>query len=141
MRSRATLLAGSLGLAGILALAGCGGGGGAQLTIAGLYVGVMEGDGDGPLRFQVLSDGRLEGNFRLPPVCGGPVHITGKVTEDGIVTFRGHACGITFTGTGRVQLDWDGISTLQGSGTWTGDDGSDGTWSVTRTGSTGSISV
>ncbi len=140
MNPRAVPFVGLAILVGGLALSGCGGGG-THVSITGLYVGAMAGDGSGPLRFQVTADGRLEGNFRVPPICGGPVHVTGKVSPNGAVTFRGHACGITFTGTGHVQTGIDGIEALEGSGTWTGDDGSNGTWSATWAGSTGSISV
>ena len=139
MKVRRLLMLGAIVGLGCLALAGCGGGG-VTVTITGLYAGHMAGDGVGPLRFQIDTSGGLEGNFRVPPICAGPIHITGTVAADGSVTFQGTGCGITFQGTGTV-VRAPGGNKFTGSGTWTGSDGSSGTWSVTRTGATGSIGV
>jgi len=132
-----------LTLAALLAvgLAGCGGEGPIGCTVAGIYVGQMSGDGTGPLRFYIDPNGAVTGNFRVPPICNGPVHITGTVDDDGNITFQGTGCGVTFQGTGTVEPQAPGSCVYVGSGTWTGDDGSIGTWGATRTSRTGSISV
>ena len=133
MDRRAICSVGLAMLAAGLVLSGCGGGGG-ELTITGLYVGAMEGDGSGPLRFTIDGNGGLVGNFRLPPICAGPIVITGTADPAGNVTFQGTACGITFSGTGTIQRLAPGSNQFVGSGTWQGTGGSSGTWSVTRTG-------
>jgi len=124
-----------------VALSGCGGEGGVVITRAGIYVGEMDGDGTGPLRFYIDPDGSVTGNFRVPPICNGPVSFTGTVDDDGNITFQGTACGIAFQGTGTVEPQAPGSNVFVGSGTWTGDDGSIGTWGATWTARTGSISV
>jgi hypothetical protein len=111
-------------------LAGCGGGG-VTVTIAGLYRGLTAGDGTGPISFRITTNGTLAGNFRVAPVCGDTLHIDGTVAPDGTVTFHGTGCGITFEGTGQIERP-AGSDVFTGSGTWTGSDGSSGTWTVTQ---------
>ncbi|MGQ9730176.1 MAG: hypothetical protein ACUVX8_02795 [Candidatus Zipacnadales bacterium] len=127
-------------LVAIILLPGCGGGEGVPASMVGLYIGVMQGDGNGPLRFRIEADGTLVGNFRLPPICDGPISITGVVESDGRVTFQGRACGLRFTGTGQVTLE-DDNEQFRGSGAWTTNTGASGTWSTTWSGQTGSITV
>ena len=135
----------SMGLATAVVLcalvAGCGGETNIQVTMVGLYAGTMDGDGAGPLRFYIGPGGGLIGNFRLPPICNGPVHITGSVTPDGNVVFTGTGCGVTFQGTGHVERLAPGSNVWVGSGTWTGSNGTHGTWGATWIRRSGSISV
>jgi len=135
---------GMIGLVALLvglALSGCGGeGGGVGITANGIYIGQAFGDGSGPMRYFIGANGAFTGNVDLSPVCPGGVAITGNVDPvTGNVTFSGTACGITFTGAGSVQQTSPGVWT--GSGTWNGSNGTSGTWSGTRTGATGSISL
>lgn len=109
--------------------------------MVGVYRGHMAGDGAGPLRFYIGPQGQLVGNLRVSPICKGPVQITGTVTRDGNVTFQGTGCGITFQATGRIEPIAPGSNRYVGSGTWTGSDGSHGTWTAAWIARTGSISV
>jgi len=136
---------------GIAGLCGCGGGGagggGGGITVnfppvlIGIYTGLMDGDGAGPLRFFIDPRGGLIGNFRLPPICAGSIQITGTVDADGNVIFAGSGCGFTFGGTGALVQSAPGSVVYTGSGTWTGSNGTSGTWSATRTAATGAIGV
>lgn len=120
-------------------IAGCGGEGPPTPRIVGVYAGQTAGDGQGVIRFSITVVGVLRGNMTLPPVCGTAVTVTGTASPNGAVTFEGRACGINFTGTGQVQLD-PSTQRYTGSGTWTGSNGTAGTWSVDWQGRTGSIS-
>jgi hypothetical protein len=120
-------------------LAGCGGGDG-TVTAARIYLyrGQTAGDGTGPIVFRVTADGTLDGNCHVSPVCRKTFHIDGTVSADGAVHFQGSGCGITFEGTGQIEPP-KGSGLATGSGTWTGSDGSSGTWSVTQSGHTGTL--
>jgi hypothetical protein len=122
-------------------LVGCGGEAVIHVTMVGVYGGNMAGDGAGPVRLYVGPNGQLTGNFRLPPLCNGPVHITGTVDRGGNVTFQGTGCGCTFRGTGKIKRLAPGSNVYVGSGTWTGCGGTSGTWGVTWVARTGAISV
>ncbi len=134
-----------LGIAGFCGCGGSGTGGGITVNfpsvLIGIYAGQMDGDGTGPLRFYIDPRGGLIGNFRLPPICAGPIQITGTVDPDGNVIITGSGCGFTFSGTGTLAQTASGSVVYTGSGTWTGSNGTSGTWSATRTGATGAISV
>lgn len=127
-------------------LVGCGGEEGLRINMVGVYGGNMAGDGTGPVRFYIGPNGQLTGNFRVSPICNGPVHVTGTVTpyigwSNDNATFQGAGCGITFQGTGKVEPIAPGSTTYVGSGTWTGSDGTSGTWSATWVARTGAIGV
>jgi hypothetical protein len=122
-------------------LMGCGGEAVIQITMVGVYDGDVAGDGAGPLRFYIGRNGYLTGNLRIPPLCAGPIQITGTVTRDGNVTWTGTGCGCTYTGQGKVERLAPGSNVFVGSGTWTGCGGTSGTWGVTWIARTGSISV
>jgi len=140
MRNARLVMVGLVALLVGLALSGCGGETGAVgITMNGIYIGSASGDGSGPIRYFIGANGAFTGNVDLSPVCPGGVAITGNVAANGNVTFSGSGCGITFTGAGSVQQTSPGVWT--GSGTWNGSNGTSGTWSGTRTGATGSISL
>lgn len=124
--------------AGVL-IAGCGGeGGGLGPTIFGFYIGQTAGDGHGQIRFTVSAGRALNGNMTVPPVCDRQIGIGGSVDGEGRVNFAGGACGISFTGTGLIELD-PVSNRYRGAGTWTGNNGTSGTWSCDWRGRTGSI--
>lgn len=120
-------------------IAGCGGEGAVGPVIIGFYSGQTDGDGQGLIKFFATVTGALRGNMTLVPVCGQEIGIRGTVAPSGAVAFRGSACGVDFSGTGLIQLNPTG-QRYTGSGTWTGSNGTSGTWSVDWQGRTGSIS-
>ncbi len=134
----------SLSLVALLAAlcplaAGCGAETGGLISpIVGFYSGQTDGDGQGLIKFFVTVSGELTGNMLLIPLCDGEIHITGTVTPAGNVMFGGSGCGITFIGEGHIELI-PATDKYRGSGTWTGSNGTDGIWFVTRQGATGAI--
>jgi hypothetical protein len=119
--------------------AGCGGEAVTGPVIIGFYSGQTDGDGQGLIKFFATVTGALRGNMTLVPLCGQEINISGTVAPSGAVSFSGSACGVDFTGTGLIQLNPTG-QRYTGSGTWTGSNGTNGTWSVDWQGRTGSIS-
>jgi hypothetical protein len=120
-------------------IAGCGGEGPPGPQIVGFYSGQTAGDGSGEIRFFVTATTALRGNMTLVPICGRTISIRGTVAASGAVTFSGSACGVDFSGDGQIDLD-PSTQTYKGSGTWTGSNGTSGTWSADWQGRTGSIS-
>jgi len=142
MTSRRLLWVCLIGAFCCVALVGCGGEAAiVKIKMVGVYDGSVTGDGAGPLRFYIGRNGQLTGNVRIPPLCAGPIKVTGTVTRDGNVTWTATGCGITFQGTGKVERLAPGSNVYVGSGTWTGSDGSGGTWGATWVARTGSIGV